>query len=50
MNNHDELSYLKIIAKINEEMSKENEQLKRELIIHRIAIIILFVISVLGLV
>lgn len=44
MNNHDELSYLKIVTRILEEMSKENDKMKREILLHRIIIILLVII------
>lgn len=40
MNSHDELSYIKIITRIIEEMSKENDKIKREVVIHRLIIIV----------
>ncbi len=40
MNSHDELSYIKIITRIIEEMSKENDRIKREMIIHRVIILV----------
>ncbi len=40
MNSHDELSYIKIITRIIEEMSKENDLMKREMMIHRIIILV----------
>ncbi len=40
MNSHDELSYIKIITRIIEEMSKENDLIKREMMFHRIIIFV----------
>lgn len=40
MNSHDELSYIKIITRIIEEMSKENDKIRREVIIHRFIILV----------
>lgn len=46
MNSHDELSYIKIITRIIEEMSKENDKIKREMMIHRLIIIFQTVIII----
>lgn len=40
MNSHDELSYIKIITRIIEEMSKENDKIKREMYMHRLIIFV----------
>lgn len=40
MNNHDELSYIKIITRIIDKMSCENDKIRREIRIHRIIILI----------
>lgn len=40
MNSHDELSYIKIITRIIEEMSKENDKIRREVVIHRCIILL----------
>ncbi len=47
MNNHDELSYIKIMTRIMEEMSAENSKLKREMMLHRIILAMLCIIVVL---
>ncbi|WOO86931.1 hypothetical protein RZE82_07385 [Mollicutes bacterium LVI A0039] len=46
MNSHDELSYIKIITRIMEEMSKENSKMKRELLVHRILIIMMMLMLI----
>ncbi len=51
MNNHDELSYIKIVTRILEEMSRENDKIRRELLINRIvllAVTICLVLMLLG--
>ncbi len=52
MNNHDELIYIKIMSRILEKMSEENTKLRRELLIHRIVLILmsisLFIVLILG--
>lgn len=40
MNSHDELSYIKIMTRIIEEMSKENDKVKREVMFHRFIILV----------
>lgn len=47
MNNHDELSYIKIITRIIDKMSCENDKIMREIRIHRIIILIQTVLIVL---
>lgn len=46
MNSHDELSYIKIITRIIEEMSKENDRMKREMVIHRVIIMLLSILII----
>lgn len=46
MNNHDELSYIKITTRVIEEMSKEHDKLKREVVFHRFIIIIQFALII----
>lgn len=46
MNNHDELSYIKIITKIIETMTAEQDAMKRELMFHRVVIILQFIILI----
>ncbi len=44
MNSHDELGYIKIMTRILDEMSKENDKIRRELLMHRIIILLEFVL------
>ncbi len=46
MNSHDELGYIKIITRIIDEMSKENDKIRREMLMHRIIIILEFVLLI----
>lgn len=46
MNNHDELSYIKITTRIVEEISHENDKMKRELLIHRIALVVILILVI----
>lgn len=46
MNNHDELSYIKIITRIIETMSEEQDKLKREINFQRMLIIVQFVFMI----
>ncbi len=43
MNNHDELSYIKIVTRIIEKMSDENSKMKRELAFHRFLLFVIIV-------
>ncbi len=44
MNSHDELGYIKIMTRILDEMSKENDKIRRELLMHRMIILLEFVL------
>ncbi len=46
MNSHDELGYIKIITRILDEMSKENDKIRREVMMHRIIILLQFVLII----